>query len=85
MSEAPTGFRPGLEGVPATQSAISNIDGQHGILSYRGYRIEDLAAHSTFLETAYLLIWGELPGAEARTHLPPQQLSTSSGLHQRDP
>ena len=65
MSEAPTGFRPGLEGVPATQSAISNIDGQHGILSYRGYRIEDLAAHSTFLETAYLLIWGELPSAEA--------------------
>ena len=64
MSEAPTGFRPGLEGVPATQSAISNIDGQHGILSYRGYRIEDLAAHSTFLETAYLLIWGELPSAE---------------------
>ena len=64
MSEAPTGFRPGLEGVPATQSAISNIDGQQGILSYRGYRIEDLAAHSTFLETAYLLIWGELPSAE---------------------
>ena len=57
-------FRPGLEGVPATQSAISNIDGQQGILSYRGYRIEDLAAHSTFLETAYLLIWGELPSAE---------------------
>ena len=61
MSVAPTGFRPGLEGVPATQSAISNIDGQRGILSYRGYRIEDLAARSSFLETAYLLIWGELP------------------------
>ena len=61
MSVAPTGFRPGLEGVPATQSGISNIDGQRGILSYRGYRIEDLAARSSFLETAYLLIWGELP------------------------
>ena len=64
MSLAPTGFRPGLEGVPATQSAISNIDGQRGILSYRGYRIEDLAARSSFLETAYLLIWGELPDPE---------------------
>ncbi|OUT72799.1 MAG: citrate synthase [Synechococcus sp. TMED19] len=64
MSVAPTGFRPGLEGVPATQSAISNIDGQRGILSYRGYRIEDLAAQSSFLETAYLLIWGELPDPE---------------------
>ena len=38
-----------------------SIDGQRGILSYRGYRIEDLAARSSFLETAYLLIWGELP------------------------
>ena len=64
MSVAPTGFRPGLEGVPATQSGISNIDGQRGILSYRGYRIEDLAAQSSFLETAYLLIWGELPDPE---------------------
>ena len=64
MSEALSSFRPGLEGVPATQSAISNIDGQRGILSYRGYRIEDLAARSSFLETAYLLIWGELPDPE---------------------
>ena len=64
MSEALSSFRPGLEGVPATQSAISNIDGQRGILSYRGYRIQDLAAQSSFLETAYLLIWGELPDPE---------------------
>ncbi|NBV59092.1 MAG: hypothetical protein EBR68_04835 [Synechococcaceae bacterium WB4_2_0811] len=46
------GFRPGLEGIPATQSAISNIDGTLGILSYRGYNIADLAANSSFLETA---------------------------------
>ncbi|NBQ20629.1 MAG: citrate synthase [Synechococcaceae bacterium WB6_3B_236] len=64
MTVEPLGFRPGLEGVPATQSAISNIDGQRGVLSYRGYRIDDLAAHSSFLETAYLLIWGELPDPE---------------------
>ncbi len=54
-------YRPGLEGVPATQSGISFVDGQRGILEYRGISIEDLAAQSTFLETAYLLIWGELP------------------------
>lgn len=58
---APPPFRPGLEGVPATQSAICDIDGIRGLLTYRGYPLEQLAAHSTFLETAYLLIWGELP------------------------
>ena len=62
-AETPTAppFRPGLEGVPATQSAICDIDGQKGILSYRGYAVEDLAAQSSFLETAYLLVWGALP------------------------
>ena len=57
-------FRPGLDGVPATQSSICDIDGQVGRLSYRGYPLEELAAESTFLETAYLLIWGELPTAD---------------------
>jgi citrate synthase len=56
-------FRPGLEGVPATQSAICDIDGLKGILSYRGYAVDDLAAQSSFLETAYLLVWGALPTA----------------------
>lgn len=54
-------YRPGLEGIPATQSSISYVDGQQGILEYRGIRIEELARYSTFLETSYLLIWGELP------------------------
>ncbi|MCS5697641.1 citrate synthase [Cyanobium sp. FGCU-52] len=54
-------FRPGLEGVPATQSAVCDIDGQRGLLTYRGYPLEQLAQRSSFLETAYLLIWGELP------------------------
>ena len=57
-------YRPGLEGVPATQSSVCDIDGQQGLLTYRGYRVDELAAQSTFLETAYLLIWGELPDAE---------------------
>ena len=46
------------------QSDITFIDGDKGILRYRGYAIEDLAANSTFIETAYLLIWGELPNEE---------------------
>ncbi len=54
-------YRPGLEGVPATQSSISFVDGTNGILEYRGIGIEELAKKSNFLETAYLLIWGELP------------------------
>jgi citrate synthase len=54
-------YRPGLEGIPATESSISHVDGQRGILEYRGIRVEELAQRSTFLETAYLLIWGRLP------------------------
>ncbi len=57
-------FRAGLEGVPATQSSISFVDGQNGILEYRGIPIQKLAEKSTFLETAYLLIWKELPTKE---------------------
>ena len=56
-------YQPGLEGVPATRSGISYLDGKQGILTYRGYRIVDLARHSTYEETAYLLIDGELPTA----------------------
>lgn len=54
-------YKPGLEGIPATQSSISYVDGKEGILEYRGIRIEELAKESSFLETAYLLIWGGLP------------------------
>ncbi|MFV1973640.1 MAG: citrate synthase [Thiohalobacterales bacterium] len=54
-------YQPGLEGVPATKSDISYLDGKQGILTYRGYRIVDLAENSTFEETAYLLLDGELP------------------------
>ena len=45
------------------QSGITFIDGDKGILRYRGYGIEDLSEHSNFIETSYLLIWGELPTA----------------------
>jgi len=54
-------YLPGLAGVPATKSNISAIDGEKGILFYRGYPIEQLAAHSTFEETILLLMNGKLP------------------------
>lgn len=54
-------YRAGLEGIPATQSSISFVDGQRGILEYRGIPIEELAQKSNFVETAHLLIWGKLP------------------------
>ena len=56
-----TEYHPGLDGVIATESSISDIDGEKGILSYRGYSIEELAEKSTFEETAFLLLTGELP------------------------
>jgi len=57
-------FKPGLEGIPAAQSAISYVDGKKGLLEYRGIRIEELALKGSFLETAYLLIWGKLPSQD---------------------
>ncbi|HTY26293.1 MAG TPA: citrate synthase [Desulfomonilaceae bacterium] len=51
----------GLRGVTVADTAISFIDGQQGILIYRGYRIEELAESSSFMETAYLLLNGRLP------------------------
>ena len=55
---------PGLATTAVTSSAVAEIDGEAGILRYRGYPIEQLAEHSTFPEVAYLLIHGELPSQE---------------------
>ena len=52
---------PGLAGVPAAKSSISFVNGQTGLLEYRGIRVEELAQHSSFLETTYLLLYDELP------------------------
>ncbi|AMM33398.1 type II citrate synthase [Sinomonas atrocyanea] len=54
-------FDPGFMNTAATTSAITFIDGDEGILRYRGYPIEQLAQHSSFLEVSYLLIYGNLP------------------------
>ncbi len=57
----------GFMNTAACTSSITYIDGDAGILRYRGYPIEQLAEQSTFLETAYLLIYGALPSADALT------------------
>ncbi len=58
-------YDPAFMNTGSTRSALTFIDGDKGILWYRGYPIEQLAEHSTFLEVAYLLIRGELPTAKA--------------------
>ena len=54
-------YDPGYQSTGSTKSAITYIDGENGILRYRGYAIEDLAEKATFNEVSYLLIHGELP------------------------
>jgi citrate synthase len=54
-------FDPGFMNTSASTSAITFIDGEKGILRYRGYPVEELASGKTFLDVAYLLVYGELP------------------------
>ena len=59
-------YDPGFTSTASCDSGITFIDGDAGILLHRGYRIEDLAEHSDFMEVCYLLLHGELPNAEAK-------------------
>src|SRR5579872_15073 len=54
-------YDPGFTSTASTESKITYIDGDEGVLLYRGYPIEQLAEHGDFLETCYLLLYGELP------------------------
>jgi citrate synthase len=74
----PHDFMPGLAGVPAARSEISDVNGETGVLEYRGIRIEELAAKSTFLETAYLLLFNRLP-----TRLELEKFTGDVALHRR--
>jgi len=56
-------YDPAFQNTAACRSRITYIDGDQGVLLYRGYPIEELAEHSTFLETSYLILFGELPDA----------------------
>ena len=57
-------YDPGFTSTASCESDITFIDGDNGILLYRGYPIDQLAAHSSFLEVCYLLLHGELPNKE---------------------
>ncbi len=61
-------YDPGFLSTASCPSTITYIDGDQGLLYYRGYPIEQLAEHSDFLETAYLLLNGELPSVEQKDH-----------------
>src|SRR4026209_2740430 len=61
-------YDPAFTNTAACRSRITYIDGDQGVLMYRGYPIEQLAEHSDFLETAYLILFGELPTATQLEH-----------------
>ena len=74
-------FDQGFVNTSSTKSAITYIDGDEGILRYRGYPIEELASQKSFLETAYLLIYGELPSADEAAEFD-QSLRRHTLLHE---
>ena len=59
---------PGFKNTGSTQSGITYLDGENGVLRYRGYSIEELAEKASFMEVAYLLIYGELPNQDQLTY-----------------
>jgi citrate synthase len=74
-------YDPGLTNTATCRSAITYIDGEAGILQYRGYPIEDLCERSSFLEVAYLLIHGELP-TEAQFGQWAHEINTRNLVHE---
>jgi citrate synthase len=73
---------PGLADVPAAKSGICFIDGDEGVLEYRGIPIEALAERSTFEETSYLLLWGSSRPARSWTRsraISPRTATCASG------
>jgi citrate synthase len=81
-------FDPGYANTGSCKSAVTFVDGEKGVLRYRGYPIQDLAEKSSFTEVAQLLIWGELPSNEEnnafRDMLCEQELLHEDLLHHFD-
>jgi citrate synthase len=74
-------YDPAFTNTASTRSAISYLDGDQGILLYRGYPIEQIAEKSTFLETAYLILNGELP-TKAQLETWQQEITTHTMVHE---
>ena len=75
-------FDPGFRSTASCKSAITFVDGDKGMLLYRGYPIEELAEHSDFIEVAYLLTQGELP-TESRRRQFDEAIGTHNILHEQ--
>ena len=74
---------PGLEGAITNKTKIGYVDGQAGRLVYRGYSIEDLTEHSTYEETAYLLVFGRLPTTTSSLSAVTSKASPLEGSRER--
>jgi citrate synthase len=74
-------YDPAFQNTASCRSKITYIDGDKGILLYRGYPIEQLAEHSTFIETAYLILFGELP-TQAQLDAWTQEITLHTMLHE---
>ena len=72
---------PGFKNTGSTKSAITFLNGEEGILRYRGYSIEELAEKSSFLEVSYLLIYGELPTKSQLEHFQ-NEITTHTLVHE---
>jgi len=75
-------YDPGFTSTASCESKITFIDGDKGVLLYRGYPIDQLAEHCTFIETAYLLLYGELPTAEQYTSFK-QRITRHTMVHEQ--
>ena len=75
-------YDPAFTNTAACRSGITYIDGDRGILMYRGYPIEQLAEHSDYLETAYLILFGELPTASAARDTGRSDITRHTMLHE---
>lgn len=75
-------YDPGFVSTASCESKITYIDGDNGVLLHRGYAIEDLAANSSYLETCYLLIHGELPTSE-QMHAFEDEITNNTMVHEQ--
>ena len=75
-------YDPAFMNTASCRSAITYIDGDRGILRYRGYPIEQLAEHSNYLEVAYLLLNGELPDADAAARRGRHEITVHTLVHE---
>ena len=74
-------YDPGLSNTGICTSGITSVDGEQGILRYRGIPIDQLARHSSFIETSYLLIYGRLPSQDELAQFE-DRVSADAPLHE---